>query len=175
MLASLARIALVGAVLGFASLAQAAQENNIDRPGGDYTSVTLPAGSEADACEALCDADGNQCKAWTFVRAGAQAPNPRCWLKASVPAAQSNGCCVSGVKVPPIQVNVDRPGGDYTSVTLPAGAKAGACRDLCDADGAQCKAWTYVNAGVQAPNPRCWLKSSVPAPQANGCCTSGTK
>jgi hypothetical protein len=171
----LTRIAVAGMLVGLASVAGAAMENDVDRPGSDYTSVTLPAGSGAGACEALCKADGTHCKAWTYVRPGVQAPNPRCWLKTAVPAPQNNGCCISGVKVPPVEMNVDRPGGDYTSVTLPAGAKAGACRDLCDADGGQCKAWTYVKAGVQAPNPRCWLTNTVPAAQASNCCTSGVK
>lgn len=166
-------IAVLAALAGLGGAASAA-EMDTDRPGGDYTSVTLPGGSNAGDCESLCDADGDQCKAWTFVKPGVQAPNPRCWLKSSVPPAQPSDCCVSGVKTPPMEIGIDRPGSDYTSVTLPAGAKAGACRQLCDADG-PCVAWTYVKAGVQAANPRCWLKNAVPAPQPSNCCTSGLK
>jgi hypothetical protein len=69
--------------------------------------------------------------------------------------------------------DVDRKGGDYTSVTLPAGAVPTACRELCAADATHCKAWTYVKAGVQAANPRCWLKNTVPAAVSSNCCSSG--
>jgi hypothetical protein len=72
-------------------------EPNTDRMGGDYTSVTLPPGSVPNNCKALCAADGARCKAWTYVKAGVQAPNPRCWLKSSIPAAKPSNCCSSGV------------------------------------------------------------------------------
>ncbi len=167
---------LLVALTGFAGMANAAPyEPNIDRTGGDYTNVTLPPGSGAPACRSLCNADGN-CKAWTYVKAGVQAANPRCWLKNVVPPPHVSNCCTSGTKLvsSPMEHNVDRTGGDYTNVTLPAGANAQACRSLCNADG-NCRAWTYVKAGVQAANPRCWLKNMVPPPHANNCCTSGVK
>jgi len=88
---------VVAALAGFAGVANAAMELNTDRPGSDYTSVTLPPGAGAQACENLCSADA-PCKAWTYVKAGVQAPNPRCWLKNVVPDAQANNCCTSGVK-----------------------------------------------------------------------------
>jgi PAN domain/Trypsin len=46
------------------------------------------------------------------------------------------------------------------------------CQAACQKEG-QCKAWTYVKAGVQGPKGRCWLKTAVPAAQANNCCVSG--
>jgi hypothetical protein len=73
-----------------------------------------------------------------------------------------------------ITTNIDRPGGDYTNITLPPGSVSQVCLNLCSAD-APCKAWTYVKPGVQAPNPRCWLKNTVPEARANSCCTSGVK
>lgn len=167
---------LVLGVIGFAAAANGAPfEPNIDRTGGDYTNVTLPPGADAHACQSLCDADGT-CKAWTFVKAGVQAPNPRCWLKNTVPPPHTSNCCTSGVKPTPatIEHNIDRTGGDYTNVTLPPGSNAQACRSLCSADGA-CRAWTFVKAGVQAPNPRCWLKNTVPPPHHDTCCASGVK
>jgi hypothetical protein len=124
-------------------------------------------------CENLCKADA-PCKAWTYVKPGVQAPNPRCWLKNTVPAAVSSACCTSGVKLPKVEPNIDRPGGDYTNITLPPGSVSQVCLNLCSAD-APCKAWTYVKPGVQAPNPRCWLKNTVPEARANSCCTSGVK
>ena len=164
---------VVAALAGFAGVANAAMELNVDRPGGDYTNVTLPPGSGAPMCENLCSADA-PCKAWTYVKPGAQAPNPRCWLKNTVPDKRANNCCTSGVKLPSVEPNIDRRGGDYTNVTLPPGSVAQLCLDLCNAD-VPCKAWTYVKPGVQAPNPRCWLKNTVPDANANNCCTSGVK
>jgi hypothetical protein len=172
-------LAAVVTVAGFVQAVAAAPiEPNIDRKGGDYTSVTLPAGSSPGNCRALCAADGNKCKAWTYVNPGVQGPNPRCWLKSVIPAALSSSCCTSGTSAyyprpRRLEPNTDRKGGDYTSVTLPAGSQPGNCQALCAADGTHCKAWTYVNAGVQAANPRCWLKKMVPAPIASNCCTSG--
>lgn len=161
---------------GLAGLAHAQQmEVDRDRPGGDYTNVTLPAGSQPQSCQQLCAADG-QCKSWTYVKAGIQAQNPRCWLKSSVPAAVANTCCVSGLKPADaaFEPNSDRPGGDYMNMNFPSNWGAEACQALCKANGT-CKAWTWVKAGVQGANPRCWLKQSVPPKIASNCCTSGVK
>jgi hypothetical protein len=48
------------------------------------------------------------------------------------------------------------------------------CQQQC-ADNAPCRAWTYVNPGVQGPQARCYLKGSMPVEVANACCTSGIK
>lgn len=140
----------------------------------DYNSVTLPRGSDRFECENLCHNEG-RCVAWTFVNAGIQAPNPRCWLKESIPVAKPDTCCFSGVVrrgIGPEQ-GVDRLGGDYTSFNL-SGEFPAKCQKFCDAD-AFCVAWTYVKPGIQAPNPRCWLKNKIPPPQKNDCCVSGVK
>jgi len=63
-----------------------------DLLGGDYKGFDA---STVEGCEAECKRDGN-CRAWTFVRAGVQGPQPRCYLKDVIPAASSNKCCVSG-------------------------------------------------------------------------------
>jgi class 3 adenylate cyclase len=68
---------------------------------------------------------------------------------------------------------IDRPGGDYRSFDLSA-PDASQCSAACLAD-AQCRAFTYVNPGVQAATARCWLKSIVPNPGANSCCISGVR
>ena len=85
------------ALLGPASQAIAAAEKNTNRPGGDYTNVTLPHKADPKACHKLCNADP-VCRAWTYVKAGVQAANPRCWLKNVVPPPVNSPCCVSGVK-----------------------------------------------------------------------------
>jgi hypothetical protein len=71
-------------------------EPNFDRPGQDYKSFDMDS-ENANICESACRSD-QRCKAWTFVKPGAQAPKARCWLKAGVPPLKSNSCCVSGLK-----------------------------------------------------------------------------
>ena len=123
-----------------------AMEQNRDRPGGDFTSFNI--GADPKLCKAACK--GNPaCQAWTYVKPGYQGPSARCWLKNTVPPKVKNKCCVSGTKDDdgpgpgpgPVVVlpNTDRPGGDFTSVTLPHTSNASACLALCNADGA-CRA-----------------------------------
>jgi hypothetical protein len=68
---------------------------------------------------------------------------------------------------------IDRPGSDYKNFDI-AQADPNLCLASCSGEG-QCKAWTYVNPGVQGPQARCWLKTSIPSPTANGCCDSGVR
>lgn len=77
--------------------------------------------------------------------------------------------CAAGSE---FESNVDRPGMDIRSINLPAGAHPSACRNACLREPG-CRAWTYVRAGVQGPQPRCWLKSGVPRARRSNCCTSG--
>ncbi|MET3596223.1 hypothetical protein ABID26_005640 [Mesorhizobium shonense] len=73
------------------------------------------------------------------------------------------------------ETGVDRPGHDYDRFDLEATiAGFGPCKSACESD-ANCKAWTYVKAGIQGPKAICWLKSAVPLPTPNGCCVSGVK
>ncbi|WP_301015802.1 PAN domain-containing protein [Mesorhizobium sp.] len=73
------------------------------------------------------------------------------------------------------ETGVDRPGHDYDRFDLePTIAGFGPCKSACESD-ANCKAWTYVKAGIQGPKAICWLKSAVPPPTPNGCCVSGAK
>ena len=77
-----------------------------------------------------------------------------------------------------IERNTDRPGLDYSSRDIPPrepGSLWGPevdCQLTCQFD-RNCRAWTYVNPGIQGPNARCWLKNAVPAAQGRDCCTSG--
>jgi hypothetical protein len=79
----------------------------------------------------------------------------------------------SGVLIGPAEVGVDRPGSDITSFNLPA-ANPAMCQVEC-ADNNNCRAWTYVNPGVQGPVARCWLKGTIPLENASNCCVSGIK
>jgi hypothetical protein len=73
-------------------------EDNTDRPGGNYNNFALNSPDPA-LCEQACSQD-SKCQAFTYVKPGFRGPNsqPECWLKNSVPPAQSNSFCVSGVK-----------------------------------------------------------------------------
>ena len=68
---------------------------------------------------------------------------------------------------------IDRPGGDYKNFDTKG--RAASCKDLCENEGAACKAWTWVRPGVQGASARCWLKNTVPLPQRNDCCVSGVR
>jgi hypothetical protein len=72
-----------------------------------------------------------------------------------------------------MEVNIDRPGADYTNFDLPA-ANPNICENECAADSA-CVAWSYVRPGFQGPNARCWLKNDVPEAVANGAVISSVK
>jgi Peptidase family C25/PAN domain len=74
------------------------------------------------------------------------------------------------------ETHTDRPGMDYKSFWIDKDIEAFVavkqCEDACKKD-SQCKAFTYVNPGVQGTNARCYLKKGVPSPVKNTCCTSG--
>jgi hypothetical protein len=151
-------------------------EHDVDRPGSDYRNFDLPA-QNPGLCLDSCSADTN-CKAWTYVKPGVQGAKARCWLKNAVPAPVPASCCVSGLKPEPpqfkqVEKNTDRPGSDYVNFDLSA-PTPGLCRNSCNSD-TNCKAWTYVNPGVQGAKARCWLKNAVPAPVPSSCCVSGVK
>jgi hypothetical protein len=69
-------------------------EQNTDRPGQDYSNAPSRGASD---CMTACQLE-NQCRAWTYVRAGIQGASGRCWLKKAVPQARRNTCCTSGVR-----------------------------------------------------------------------------
>lgn len=150
-------------------------ENNIDRVGLDYSNFNL-ASANPDLCLAACAKDP-KCQAYTYVKPGVQGPSARCWLKQGIPTTSTSTCCVSGVKtgktfLTPV-TNQDRPGSDYSNFDLQS-----ATPDLCLAACAKdpgCKAYTYVNPGVQGSKARCWLKNNVPSVVNSNCCITGVK
>jgi hypothetical protein len=72
-----------------------------------------------------------------------------------------------------MELDVDRPGSDFNNFELTS-PNPDLCRDSCASDG-RCQAYTYVRPGLQGPNARCWLKSTVPPAVPNTCCVSGVK
>ena len=69
--------------------------------------------------------------------------------------------------------DTNRAGGDLTSFEA-IGDRMEICRDACAAE-SSCVAYTYVRPGLQGPRAVCWLKSSVPQANVEGCCISGVK
>ncbi|MGH6922241.1 MAG: PAN domain-containing protein [Propylenella sp.] len=172
-------------------------EANTSRPGGDYRVVRLKRHDDAETCNALCEEDG-MCKAWTYVK-GDSRNRPRCRLKSIVPERVSRKCCVSGVKIaatPPqpqpepqpqpqpqptpepepvwhVEQGIDRGGGDYEFWDLALNDTWDKCQAMCVLTLGKCKAWTYAIAGVHGPQPRCYLKSTVPVANSNPNAVSG--
>lgn len=68
-----------------------------DLPGSDYKSFALSGGPEE--CQKACGSDP-QCRAFTWVKPGAQGTDAVCWLKSSLPEAKANANCVSGFRTP---------------------------------------------------------------------------
>ena len=71
-------------------------EPDTNRAGGDLLSFEA-IGDRMEICRDACAAESS-CVAYTYVRPGIQGPRALCWLKSSIPAARTEGCCISGVK-----------------------------------------------------------------------------
>ena len=67
-------------------------------------------------------------------------------------------------------LNTDRPGNDIRN--MPFNGDAQACLKRCNRE-RDCRAWTFVKAGVQGPSAVCFLKAPITRAVANPCCTSG--
>jgi hypothetical protein len=70
--------------------------------------------------------------------------------------------CLWDSKKTQVLKNTDRLGGDFKDV-IPTQARASWCGFFC-AQESQCKAYTFVPAGVKDANPHCFLKNTVPPP-----------
>ena len=72
-------------------------EAGMNRYGSDYTHSE---GGTAESCRLACLGD-ERCKAWTWVKPGAQNINgvsdAHCWMKSAVPPTNSDANCTSGV------------------------------------------------------------------------------
>lgn len=146
---------------------------NTNLAGSDIGRIVLraPTSGQLDTreqqCAAACWADP-RCRSWTYVRPNTiQGPEGNCWLKNTTPTPSTNTCCTSGTVGQP---NTNRHGGDYRS--FDAGAPQ-QCATACLYEN-QCRAWTFVRAGVQGPSAKCWLKSTIPAASTNADCISGS-
>ena len=70
-------------------------EMGVARWGGDFQRFAVLSGKPQE-CAAACQND-EKCRSWTYVRPGVEGPSAFCRLKASVPFAASDPCCVSGI------------------------------------------------------------------------------
>ena len=73
-------------------------ELGVDRPGNTYVRLTSIANHPA--CCALCQLEGEKCRAWTFIRQGAPGKESGCSLKNQVSTISTSPCvaCTSGTK-----------------------------------------------------------------------------
>ena len=178
-LSLLRRAILVSALVASASAAALAQ-GGFDRPGGDYTRFVVPSGDPA-VCATRCEREG-RCRAWAFSYPSAGGgTSAMCWLKSEVKPAIENQCCVSGIKGAglvekksgPVEMSIDRAGGDYRQFDLPSDPSGESCKKACEAEN-RCRAWTYVRPGYLGPNvARCYLKDKLTKPRRKPCCMSG--
>ena len=73
-------------------------EWDTDRYGKDYKYYDLIS-PDPTLCEEKCASDP-ECFAWTYIKPNTvQGPNPRCWLKNSIPTTRQSFDCVSGSKI----------------------------------------------------------------------------
>lgn len=160
-----------------------AVSEDTDRPGLNYHHFDVPTGGR-DVCQRACEADAD-CKVYTYVKSAAGRPTGTCWLKSGYPDAKPSQCCDSAFKrtgraeLNTAKVGTDIPGHDYHRFTVETlfgktAERASICADACGADG-KCRAYTYVNPGVQGPQAVCYLKDDVSASTNDACCTSATR
>lgn len=133
-------------------------EVSVDRPGSDLAGMPLTGITSAATCQTRC-VQRNDCRSFTWVSSA-----NTCWLKGFVagPVTGASGI-TSGVRRG-IEVNVDRPGSDLSSVDLTDPVPE-ECQRRCEADAA-CQAWTLVTKPSGLFNGdvnRCFLKNAVPA------------
>jgi hypothetical protein len=164
-------------------------DNGIDRSGPWYAHIQTT--SSAEACCAICDAEGARCQSWVFVSAGSTITRG-CYLKQNIPSInETSTCgqyCTSGFKQTSLiltgrcaypggifELGVDRPGSTYTRLLSIQSHPA--CCAMCQMEGDKCRAWTYIRNGVPGKESGCSLKNQIPPISNIPCtaCTSGTK
>jgi hypothetical protein len=167
--------ALALLVLALCTSAQA--QSGYDRRGDDYLKFEVKTGDPA-LCATRCERDA-RCRAWSFSYPRTASVSAMCALISQVPALEVNNFCVSGVRGAgvvepkgPVEFSIDRLGGDYRNIEVPADSADAACKAACDGD-KRCRAWTYVRPGYIGPAPGCYLKDRITRPRHKPCCISG--
>jgi hypothetical protein len=145
-------------------------EVGVNRPGQDYANLALSS-ANPNLCRNACSTDAD-CKAFTYVAPGVQGPSARCWLKSGAASPSFHGSTTSGVKRG-LEIDSDRAGSDYRWFET-ADPRPEVCQAQCAAESA-CLAFTFVPAGRQGTNARCWLKNGIPTKSVNVGVVSGIK
>jgi hypothetical protein len=160
------------------AITPALAQSGYDRPGGDFSSATVPNG-DPSVCASRCERD-NRCRAWSFSYPSASGTPAMCWLKKDVVPPVESSCCVSGVRgagvmepgIGATEYSIDRTGGDYRSFETPPDPKGKACADACQSEN-RCRAWTYRRPGYSVTTAHCYLKDAIKPPRRRPCCISG--
>jgi hypothetical protein len=87
------------------------------------------------------------------------------------PAAQQAS---AGALTPGMEANTDRPGSDYDKFHI-NDQRPDRCQSECARQSDRCRAWTYVQPGLQHKLAVCYLKSDIPPAVASNCCVSGVQ
>jgi PAN domain-containing protein len=140
-----------------------------------YRGLALTRGEETPSASPFSDPDARVFAA-VDVPESATPPTDVPEAAATPPVDVPEAPATPPVAAPPgaLEFGVDRPGQDIATYDLGEGDTPNVCAILCDRS-ADCRAFTFVQAGVQGPNPRCWLKNTVPDPRQDACCISGVK
>ena len=171
-------IALIAIIIAVSCVApQCRAQIGFDRRGGDYfisrfaPAIRGPAQRDATATR--------KCRAWSFSYPTAER-TATCWLKTRCRPRAEDQASASGVRGTGVieprsstrEFSIDRIGGDYHSMEVPADPVGEPCKAACDAD-IMCRAWTYARPGYVGPDARCFLKDRVMPPRHRPCCISG--
>ncbi|WP_192507476.1 PAN domain-containing protein [Pseudoalteromonas aurantia] len=158
-------------------------EENTDRLGLEYLHIIQDQGQDdATVCKASCKNDP-RCNSWTYVDPGVQnATYGLCWLKSAKNIGTTCSFCTSGYKLTPTKSEMslsetdrDRFGHEFFQTQFMNGETESDCEALCQKNGL-CGSWTFVEAGLQGPYPRCWLKSAGnESTETCDMCTAGKK
>jgi hypothetical protein len=95
------------------------------------------------------------------VKPGIQGAQAVCWLKEQASAPKAKDGRTSGlVREDGLELNVDRRGSDYSDFWMNVPDPL-VCKTACVNDTA-CRAFTFVQEGIQGAQARCYLKNAVP-------------
>jgi hypothetical protein len=143
-----------------------------------YGNRKLPAGgwSEEQACPGNEYATGLNIRYGKHLNAAGLicGPVPSVQMVVVPPVASQPPAAAQEVLARGMEANTDRPGSDYTRFHI-NDARPERCQSECARQSDRCRAWTYVQPGLQHKLAVCYLKSEAPPPVAGACCISGVQ
>ena len=104
-----------------------------------------------------------------------------CWLKSEVKPAVENQCCVSGIKGAglvekksgPVEMSIDRTGGDYRHFDLPSDPDRRILQEGLRGREPLPRLDLRAARLSRANVARCYLKDKITQPRRKPCCMSG--